>query len=363
MNAARWMVVMVTGVWPALCALEALMNPQDRVTVAVVKMPYVGERNVPELSSAPDRLVAGGLVTSLEQLGARLKPVATVHLAKDEESAYGAWHRLALANGHLADMVGAEVRDGNLTIGLLANCSSLLGMLGGLQRSGPAGRPLRVGLVYLDAHGDFNTPETTLSGMLGGMDVAAAAGLCLTNLRLTSKLDVPLQARDIVLAGVRDTDPLEQQLIERENIAVLSVADLQTRSARFRRRLADLAAGVDRVYVHVDMDVLDPREVSGHSLAVPNGPTSAELAAVVLEMFADAKAAALGIASTPTGERDKDGLSVKAAYELMRAAVKGRQQRSKGVALLLSAATTPGRSGAAARPTCACRRHRDAPSS
>jgi arginase len=273
--------------------------------------------------------VAGGLVASLEQLGARVKDVATVRLSKDQEGAYGAWNRLALANGHLADIVAADVRGGSLAVGLLANCSSLLGMLGGLQRSGPAGHPLRVGLIYADAHGDFNTPETTLSGMLGGMDVAAAAGLCLTNLRLTSKLDVPVPSRDIVFAGVRDTDPLEQKLIEKEKVAVLSVADLRQQSDRFRRQLAGLSARVDRIYVHIDMDVLDPREVSGHSLAVPNGPTSAELAAAVAEMFRDAKAAAIGIASTPTGERDKDGLSRKAAYALIRAAVTGVQQRSQ----------------------------------
>jgi len=161
------------------------------------------------------------------------------------------------------------------------------------------------------------------------MDVAAAAGLCLTNLRRTSKLAVPLSPRSIVLAGVRDTDPLEQQLIEQEKVAVLTVADLRQRSDRFRRQLAALSASVDRIYVHIDMDVLDPREVSGHSLTVPNGPTSTELAAAVVDMFRDPKAAAIGIASTPTGERDQQGLAVKAAYELIRAAVRGWQQRSR----------------------------------
>jgi len=90
--------------------------------------------------------------------------------------------------------------------GLLTNCVDLLGMLAGLQHQRPSanrpgstngvfkGKDWRVlsppgGLVYFDAHADFNTPETTLSGMLGGMDVAAAAGLCLTRLRLKAGLD------------------------------------------------------------------------------------------------------------------------------------------------------------------------------
>jgi arginase len=318
-----------------LSAAPVSVQPRP-VSVALIKMPYVGERNVPELSPGPDAVAAGGLAASLEAIGARMKPVSTARLAAAEEREYGAWHRLALANGQLAELVARSLRDGDLAVGLLANCSSLLGMLAGVQRSGAGGRPLRVGLVYMDAHGDFNTPETTLSGMLGGMDVAAAAGLCLTNIRRTSKLDPPLATRDIVLAGVRDTDPLEQRLIDRSHVARLSVDDLRavsrqapdgTNTARFRQALTVLSARVDRIYVHVDMDVLDPPEVPGHSLAVPNGPTSKDLAAAIAEIFKDPKAVAFGVASTPTGERDKDGVSVRAACELVRAAVRGAGER------------------------------------
>jgi arginase family enzyme len=81
------------------------------------------------------------------------------------------------------------------------------------------------------------------------------------------------------------------------------------------------------IYVHVDMDVLDPREVAGHPLTVPNGPTSAELAAALTEMFRYAKVAALGIASTPFGERDADGTSREAAYRLIEGALAGVTRR------------------------------------
>ena len=312
----------------AACAVVSVAaQERPRVGVAIVKMPYVGERNTAELSPAPDRLVAGGLVASLEAIGAQVKPVVAARLSADEEKAYGAWNRLALANGQLADLVSARVREGDLAVGLLANCSSLLGMLAGVQRSGATGRPLRVGLVYLDAHADFNTPETTLSGMLGGMDVAAAAGLCLTNLRRTSKLEIPLPTRHIILGGVRDTDPLEQDLIDRSDLVSMSVEDIRSRSTSFRQVLTTLSNRVDRLYIHVDMDVLDPREVPGHSLGVKGGPTSQELGAAVTEMFKDPKAVAFGVASTPTGERDTDGVSQQAAFELVRAAVRGIQAR------------------------------------
>jgi arginase len=297
------------------------------VRVTVLRMPYVGERNVAELSPAPDALVSGGLLGELQQSGAEVRSLDPVRLSSQQERQYGAWERLALANGNLADAVAAQVAEGRLAVGLLANCSSLLGMLGGVQRSGAAGSGGKVGLVYIDAHGDFNTPETTLSGMLGGMDVAAAAGLCLTRLRVTSKLDPPVPPADMILAGVRDTDPLERQLIDQHRVPELSVADLRQRGEAFRRAFDALSARVSRLYIHIDMDVLDPAEVPGHSLNVKGGPTSAELGAAVTEMFKDPKAVAIGIASTPIGNRDPDGRSRRAAYTLIRAALQGVQSR------------------------------------
>ncbi len=143
-------------------------------------------------------------------------------------------------------------------MGLLANCSALMGMLGGLQHSGPGARPLRVGLVFIDAHGDFNTPETTLSGMLGGMPVSISAGLALQRLRLKSGLDPALPEPHIVLGGVRDTDPLEQDLLDRSAVQFLSVADIRAAAEAVDRQMQRLSSLTDVIYVHVDMDVLDP---------------------------------------------------------------------------------------------------------
>jgi arginase len=297
------------------------------LTVSLVKMPYRGERNLPDLSDSPDYLETGGLSKLVEQQGCRLRPTSTVALAPEERKAYGEWNRLGLANGQLARIVAAEVKEGGFPIGLLANCSSIMGMLGGLQRSGPSSRPLRVGLVFIDAHGDFNTPETTLSGMLGGMPVAISAGMCLTRLRLKSGLDPALPERHIILAGARDLDPLEQDLLDRSAVERLSVEDIKARSASIAAQMKRLEGLTDVIYVHVDMDVLDPPEVSGHPLTVPGGPTSLELAAALTEMFRYPKAAAFGVASTPSGEQDRDGRSRQAAYNLILGALKGVQQR------------------------------------
>jgi len=296
--------------------------------VALVKMPYQGERNTPDRSAGPDSLEQGGIEKLLQARGCQTRPVATVALTADEQRAYGEWNRLALANGNLAKIIAEERRNGSLPVGLLANCSSLAGMLAGLQHSGPTSRPLRVGLVFIDAHGDYNTPETTLSGMLGGMPVAIATGLCLTRMRQKSGLDPALPQSHIVEAGVRDTDPLEQDLLDRSEIQQLSVQDIRSRSEKLHREMRRLSERTDAIYIHVDMDVLDPREVPGHPLTVAGGPTSAELAAALTEMFKYEKAAAVGVASTPFGDRDKSGVSRQAAYNLILGAIQGVQQRS-----------------------------------
>jgi arginase len=311
----------------ALAALVSLQGAFAQMRVAVIKMPYVGERNVPELSGGPDYLEQGGIQKLLEERSCQTKPVSTVVLTADEEKAYGSWNRLALANGDLGKIVASERRSGSLPIGLLANCSSVVGMLSGLQHSGPGGRPLRVGLVFIDAHADFNTPETTLSGMLGGMPVAIAAGMGLTRMRLKAGLEPALPARHIVEACVRDTDPLEQDLLDRSEIQQLSVEDIRRRSENLHRQMQRLSDTTDVIYIHVDMDVLDPREVPGHPLTVAGGPSSAELAAALTEMFKYEKAAAFGVASTPFDNRDKTGVSRQAAYNLILGAVKGVQQR------------------------------------
>lgn len=325
----RWVTLLFLMLGLTLAVSLAQSQTGNAVRVALVKMPYVGERNVPDVSRGPEYLEQGGIQKLLEDQGVHTKHVLTVALTPDEEKAYGSWNHLALASGDLAKIVSEERRGGYFPVGLLANCNGILGMLSGLQHSGPGAKPLRVGMVFIDAHGDFNTPETTLSGMLGGMPVAIAAGQCLTRMRLKAGLEPALPTRHIVEMCVRDTDPLEQELLDRSEIQQLTLADVRTRSANLHREMKRLSDATDVIYIHVDMDALDPREVPGHPLTVPGGPTSAELAAALTEMFKYEKTAAFGVASTPFDDRDKAGLSRQAAYNLILGAIRGVQQRSK----------------------------------
>jgi arginase len=302
-------------------------DADGRTRVALVAMPYHGERNVPEQSGSPAYLMAGDLERRLVAADAALTPLQTVELTATEQRQYGTWRRMGLANSHLARMVAENERSGALTVGLLANCTSVLGVLAGLQHSGLGESPRRVGLVFIDAHGDFNTPETTLSGMLGGMPVAISAGLALHNLRRGSGLEPPIPTGHIALAAVRDLDPLEAALVTEHRIERLSVADIRTGSGRLGQVMDRLSRETDLIYVHIDMDVLDPTEVPGHPLTVPDGPTSAELGAALTQMFRYSKVAALGIASTPSGDRDPEGVSRRAAYRLIDGALEGVRRR------------------------------------
>jgi len=304
---------------------DRYLAASGRVRVGLIKMPYSGARNVAELSGGPDYLESGGLLDRLADLDVELGPTSNVKLLADQEDDYGAWHRMGMANGHLAGLTAENERGGRFTVALESNCTSLLGVLAGLQDSSDS--PRRVALVFIDAHGDFNTPESTLSGMLGGMPVAVAAGMCLTNLRHESGLDPALPTRHVVMGAVRDTDPLEQRLIEQSDIRHITVDDIRNGSENIHRQMERLSELADLIYIHIDMDVLDPREVAGHPLTVPNGPTSDELAAALETMFAYGKAAALGIASTPWGRNDPDGLSRAAAYNLIDGAIRGVQAR------------------------------------
>ncbi|MEQ8860389.1 MAG: arginase family protein [Pseudomonadales bacterium] len=312
----------------ALAALCAIAHAaQAAVTVDVIKQPYGGSRNVPELSANPDYIHAAGLERLLEGWGATLvRPVQDIRLTADQERQYGAWNRMALANGNLAAAVREGRSEAALTVGLEANCNVLLGMLAGLKYDA-GGAERRVGLVFIDAHGDFNVPETTLSGMLGGMPVAVAAGHALHNLRRTSGLEAPLPMSHILWGGVRDLDPLEADRFAEYQAQQFSVADIRARGPALREAFARLSDQVDAVYVHVDMDVLDPAEVPGHDLAVADGPTSRELADAIAVMFENPKTVALGIASTPAGALDPGQVSRQAALNLIEGAVRGVQRR------------------------------------
>ena len=294
-----------------------------RLRVALAQQPF----SPTGLSKGPRTMADGGIQKILADLGADVR-IQEGRLTPEEDKEYGGWKRLGFALGHFADLVSQNERDGYLTVGLLATCPSMPGLVAGLQRSGSTLEPLRIGMLWLDAHPDFNTPETTRSGSLGGMPVAVATGRALQRMRLDAKLDPPLADRQVVMGGVRLTDPLEQRLLDDSQIEQVSVEDLRQSSPAVFRQLDRLAASTDKLYVHIDMDVLDPREVMGHGNKVPGGPSSEELARLFEQIFRRYdKASAIGFATIPTV--DEGGLSIAAVNRMIAAAVRGVKGRSR----------------------------------
>ncbi len=298
----------------------------EEIKVGIAKLLHHGHLGRAELDESPVVVEGGGLLGLLEGAGCSVVESRTAELTEEEGKQYGARHRMALASKHLSEIVAGQIGQGAFPIGLLANCNGLMGMLAGHQRSGPGWRPLKVGLVWMDAHGDFNTPETSLSGMLGGMPVAVSTGLCLERLRRTCGLDPPLPPRYVTMVGVRDTDPLEQELIDRHDIAQISVEEVRRLSPALDMEMERLARLTDLVYVHVDLDVLDPSDVPGAGLPVEDGPTAEELAEALEIVFEHPAAAGFGIASYPSG-RDEEGVALRSAYKLVEGVVRGIRSR------------------------------------
>jgi arginase len=139
-------------------------------------------------------------------------------------------------------------------------------------------------------------------------------------------LDPPLRDEDIVMGAVRLTDPLEQDLLDHSRIRQVSVADIRQITPAVWEQLDRINSQVDRLYIHIDMDVLDPREVSMHVNKVPGGPSSEEVAALLEQIFARyPKASAVGFATIPPS--DPGGLSIAALNRMIVGAVNGVRKR------------------------------------
>ena len=306
---------------PVRAQAPRYVGSDGALRVALAKQPL--SPNGP--SKGPTTMAEGGIQRILADLGATVR-VDEARLTPLEETEYGGWKKLGLSLGHFADIVAKNERDGYFTVGLLATCPSMPGLVAGLQRSGATVEALRIGMLWLDAHPDQNTPETTRSGSLGGMPVAVATGRALQVMRLDAKLDPPLSDRHVVMGGVRLTDPLEQHLLDTSMIEQLTVDDLRNRTPAVWAQLDRLDRISDKLYIHIDMDVLDPREVMAHGNKVPNGPSSEQLAALFEEIFRRyPKASAIGFATIPP--TDEGGLSIAALNRMIAGAVRGVKAR------------------------------------
>lgn len=189
----------------------------------------------------------------------------------------GPWQRMAVLYEQVAQAVASWRKPGVVVSG---DCTTSLGVLAGLQRGGHD-----VGIVWFDAHADFHTEDSTVSGYLGGMPLALAAGIGTPTLPEALGLH-PVAASRVLLVDARDTDPEEQPLLDRAAVRRRPVGDL------------DAAAPEGELYLHIDVDVCDASEVPDLLYPTPHGPTTAAVLNAVRQVVATGRVAAVGIAAT-----------------------------------------------------------------
>jgi arginase len=213
-------------------------------------------------------------------------------------------------NRQLARVVRETVAAGRLPLVLAGSCDASLGLLAGVEHSA-------CGVVWLDAHGDFNTPESSVSGFFPGMSLAVVVGDCYREHWALVGDGGPIAAHSTVLVGVRDLSPAA----ERTRLEASSVRAVPWRDGRpqgdLRDVLDDLATVVNDVYLHVDLDALDPTVAPGIvDDPVPGGLSLEDAERVVravLERFR-LRAAAL---TTYVPERDVEERTLAAQLRLI----------------------------------------------
>ena len=277
--------------------------------IELLHVPYDSGFRDRRLGAGPEAIERAGLTERLERGGHRVRR-DTVELPD------GAWIAELGAAFELAAGVATRVRAareaGAFPIVLSGNCGVALGVCAGL---GPAVR-----VAWADAHGDFNTPETTVGGFLDGMGLATLTGRCWTQLVRRIPGFTPVPDDRVWLLGARDLDPLEDEALRRSRIHRVPAADIGREAAE---SIARRAGATHPLYLHLDLDVLDPSVGRANPYAAPGGATLEGLAAFVAAIREHASLAAVTLSAYDPSS-DPGGRVSGAALRLAEAAVGGR---------------------------------------
>lgn len=184
--------------------------------------------------------------------------------------------RMAVLNGHVADVVSRA----ELPVVYAGDCVIILGMTAGLQRRG-----LDPVVVFYDAHGDFNTWETTPSKFIGGMPLAMLTGRGEQTIAAGAALRT-VPDEDALLVGARDLDPGEAVLLDESSVRMVDVRDV----------VSAVPPGRD-LYVHIDVDVVDPTDMPAVNYPAPDGPGVVEVAASVASLAATGRVVAFSVST------------------------------------------------------------------
>ncbi len=240
----------------------------------------------------PSAIRIADLEPRLESLGHKVTDFGDIDVMIPETQKVGAGKLrykapILAACESLRTQVERSLGEGRMPLVLGGDHSIAIGSVAGssnhFARAGEA-----IGLIWFDAHGDANTPETTPSGNIHGMSLAVSIGLGDADLVGLGGRHPKIDPRNVVLIGVRDLDPGERATLKKSCVTVYTMRDLDERGMR---DVVDEAIGIasnDTAGIHVsfDLDVVDPEDAPGTGTPVWGGITYRE-AHLAMEMLAD----------------------------------------------------------------------------
>ena len=251
--------------------------------IDLIAVPYDSGRRGYRMGAGPAAFIDGGLPASLARTGHHVR-VTWIEAAATDPLASA----VELGTG-IADAVRQARQADRLPIVLSGNCISTVGAVAGLDAD--------VAVVWLDAHGDLNTPATSPSGFLDGMAAATLLGWCHQSEFAAVPGHRPLPVSRLLVIGCRALDPPEAQAMSAAGIAPLDPAAAGS-EARLEGRLAELVENVADVHLHIDLDVLDPEESGpANSYAAPGGLTQQQMIRIVQMLAARRPIASLTLSS------------------------------------------------------------------
>jgi arginase len=240
----------------------------------------------------PSALRVAGLQSRLKQLGHHVEDVGNVVVKQAEEQPYGEKHakylsEIAEACRGLAALTESTLADGCLPVVLGGDHSLAVGSFSGVAHFFRE-RSKKAGLLWLDAHADMNTPESSPSGNVHGMPLAALLGCGPPELVELFDYKPKVDPHNVVLVGARDLDPKERRLIRESGVHVFTMRDIDERGLRevMSDALRFASDDTDGVAVSLDMDFVDPVDAPGVGTPVRGGATYRE-AHLAMEMIAD----------------------------------------------------------------------------
>jgi len=274
--------------------------------IQLLAVPYDSGHRGARMGAGPEALLDSGLERELGECGHRTH-VKIAELAGD------AWLAEIQTGFDLMRMLSAAVREardaGRLPVVLAGNCNTAVGTLAGLGMDS-------IGVAWFDAHGDFNTPETTASGFLDGTAVATITGRCWRRLVASIPGFSPIADQRVCLIGTRDLDALEAQVLDASDVEAIPPSQL-------RQNLPDaldrIRTEVQQMYVHIDLDVLDAAEARANSYALPGGLTLADAEYALAEIGRRFRIGGVTLSAYDPAE-DPDGRAATAARQMILAA-------------------------------------------